>query len=90
MPIEPPVVWHLDSREITAKFESPADRLTIIKVVMHIFVNGKRKPPLEETLTLFGKICDNSSTNQEIISFIEGYGDLEDTELQTVLASLKT
>lgn len=72
MPINPPVVWHLDTKKIKDKSESPPDRLTRIKIVMDVYVEGKQAP-LEDTLLAINGICNDTFTIDDLNSFIERY-----------------
>ncbi len=61
---ELPIVWHLDAAKIKVYHHSPADRLTLIKYIMHLFENGVIS--LDQAKLSFEKICGNEKTDKEI------------------------
>jgi len=63
-PIKPPVVWHLDTDQITPRYNSPVpDRLTQIRLAWEEF-EASDKPDLQKTLHDIELICKGNSPTQ--------------------------
>jgi hypothetical protein len=82
----PPVVWHLDASRIVDKFDSPPDRLTLVKWVMKIYESNLIS--LNEALIAFERICDNDETNTEIRTLLDKIKINAETRIDEVLKCL--
>jgi len=86
MPPNPPIVWHLDTTQIKDKFESPPDRLTLIKWVMNLFEVGILS--LDEALKAFTIICSNQKTDKEIQLLLDKIQINADTNKDEIFKNL--
>ena len=82
----PPIVWHLDTTQIDNKFDSPPDRLTVIKWVMQIYEADviSRK----EAFKAFEKLCENQMTDKKIQLLLDKIQINAETRIDEVLESL--
>ncbi len=82
----PPIVWHLDTTQIDDKFDSPPDRLTLIKWVMKLYEANVIS--LDEALKAFTLICKNEVTDKNIQRLIKNIKINADTRINDLFDCL--
>ncbi|MEA3460589.1 MAG: hypothetical protein U9R49_01840 [Bacteroidota bacterium] len=82
----PPIVWHLDTTQIVDKFDSPPDRLTLIKWIMKIY--EANLIPLDDALAAFEKLCSNQMRDKNLDVLIKNIMINADTRIDDIFECL--